>query len=115
MIEVINLSKCKLGSDEVVLITQSLQFITSLRVLNLRSNAITDSTVDSIADILHSNITLEILNLSKNKIKVLGAAILIDKITKCGAQFMLLDIRENEINAEEQHEISSRCTCKLRI
>ena len=68
----LDLSHCKLQENDFFNIFGSLEGTSSLKVLNLKSNFITDSVADKIFCLISKNLQLEIVNLSECSLKEYG-------------------------------------------
>ena len=78
----LDLSHCKLQENEFFNMFGSLEKTSSLKVLNLKSNFITDSVADKIAGIIDKNLQLETLNLSECSLQEYGMTNILKAVTK---------------------------------
>ena len=104
-IENLLLSDNNLNDDGVIKIAQSLCKHTKLKVINLRSNNITEKAAEALASIISSNARLEKLYLGYNTIQ-LGVITMSTALTNISS-LKVLDLDNNNIPEEAADELSA--------
>ena len=93
-------------SRGVVIIANALKKISSLRILSLCSNGITDDAADEISDIITTNVLLVDLLLGNNQLQMVGVSKIAVALRKA-SMLRKLDLFNNHITSDAAEELTA--------
>ena len=101
----LSLMNNNLQSDDVIAIAQALNYISTLRILNLQQNRITDTAANALASVISHNTGLQKLCLGSNLLKV-GVKDIAKALAKISS-LKMLDLNNNILSEEVADDLAA--------
>ncbi|KAL4486412.1 hypothetical protein ABPG72_007198 [Tetrahymena utriculariae] len=111
-LQILKLEKTGLGDQGVDILCTGLQYIKSLRILNLSQNCITNKCCYSIEDMIHNLFNFRELYLYWNKIQGEGGALIFDACRENG-RMKVLDLSHNQLGLSSNYDLFNNAFRKI--
>ncbi|KAL4450444.1 hypothetical protein ABPG74_019342, partial [Tetrahymena malaccensis] len=111
-LQILKLEKTGLGDSGVDILCTGLQYIKSLRILNLSQNCISNKSCYSIEDMILNLFNFRELYLYWNKIQGEGGALIIDACRENG-RMKVLDLSHNQLGLSSNYDLFNNAFRKI--